>query len=561
MRRAILLLAAALIAWACVVSITGGFVLEFAWGRLSSRAAIRPLIGAGLLLLLYAVRFRQHWHADIGRLKRVSPPHVIVAAALGLTLTVGLFWGTRIAGGPDASGYVSEAALFARGELRAPLPEWVDGAPWTNPAFTAAPVGYRPAHETKLLAPTYSPGLPLIMAAFQRAAGPDAVFYVVPILGAVAVWATWLIGKDLGDVWAGAIAAVLVATSPAFLIMLVQPVSDVPATALWALCLAAALRGQEMTVAAAATAAILVRPNIVPLVGIPLLVLLSQRRFRRRTTLAVAAAVVPGPLAIAWLNWFFYGSPLRSGYGTIGELFGFEQVGSNAELYRTWFFSTQSPLPLLGLIAPAVVRRGRERLRVLLVTTVFPVAVLCLYLPYQLAYNPEEWPYLRFLLPGYPVLMTGFALVVLGVCRHVRHRMAAAVLAVVVAGAVCAHGWTFARQNHVFYVKEAGQRYARAVAHARSLPQNAVLLSLAHSGTLRFYTGRDILQFESIPREDIDTALRYLEARGHTLYLIGDPFEIDLFRTRFAGTAAAARLDRAQGRDLGGVMVYALTLR
>lgn len=559
MRRGILFIAAALVVWACVVWITGGFVLEFRWGRLSSRAAVRPLIGGGLLLLLYAVHFRQHWQRDIGRLNRISPPHAVLIAALLLTLAVGSFWGTRIAGGPDASGYVSEAALFARGELTAPLPPWVEGAPWTNPAFTAAPVGYRPAHETNRLAPTYSPGLPLMMALFQLVAGPGAVFYVLPVVGALAVWATWLIGKSLAGAWTGVIAALLLATSPAFLIMLVRPVSDVAATALWALSLAAALRGRGMAMAAATTVAILVRPNIVPLVGLPFLVLLiSDGGFRPRTALTFAAAVLPGPAAIACLNWFFYGSPLRSGYGTLGELYGFERIWANAEQYRSWFFSTQTALPVLGLLAPAFVARGRERVRVLVVTTLFPVAVLLLYLPYQLAYNPEDWTYLRFLLPGYPGLMIGFAIVVLAVSRRVPIPLAATALAVLIAGGACSYGWTFARQNHVFHIKEADQRYARAVAYARSLPRNAVLLSLAHSGTLRFYTGRDILRFEAIPSADIDTVVAYLEARGHELYLIGDPFEIEMFRQRFAGTHAAHTVRGAPQADLRGSVVYRL---
>ena len=37
------------------------------------------------------------------------------------------------------------------------------------------------------MVPTYSPGLPMVMAAFKALGAPDAVFYVVPLLGALII--------------------------------------------------------------------------------------------------------------------------------------------------------------------------------------------------------------------------------------------------------------------------------------------------------------------------------------------------------------------------------------
>jgi len=42
------------------------------------------------------------------------------------------------------------------------------------------------------------------------------------------------------------------------------------------------------------------------------------------------------------------------------------------------------------------------------------------------------------------------------------------------------------------------------------------------------------------------------------VYLIGDPFEVDMFRERFAGTQVVGRLDRARPVDLQGSVAYAL---
>jgi hypothetical protein len=561
-RRGILISAAVLAIWAIGILVTGGFVVETPWGRLSSRAAIRPLIGAGLVLLFYVVHLRQHWKTDIGRLDRVSWAPIVAAGASVLAVAVGLLWGTRIAGGPDASGYVSEAALFARGELTLPVPTWVQSATWDSAAASAAPVGYTPSPHSNRFAPAYAPGLPLLMAAFQIAAGASAVFFVVPLLGGIAVWATWLIGKGLGDARAGAIAAVLVAISPTFIVMLLQPMSDVPAAAFWSLAVAASLRRHTFWAGLASGAAILVRPNTAPLAAVPLLIeFVQERQAYVAPFLKFAAGVAPAAAGIGILNWYYYGSPLQSGYGSVGELFSMHRVRLNAEQYWRWFFSSQTPLPLLGLLAPAFQQKARARLRTLLLTTILPCVVLALYLPYEFAMPSHDWTFLRFMLPAYPSLMIGFAIVVCAFWRRAPRSTVRTIVTAIVLGGAAVHGWQFAQQNGVFHLKAADQRYARAVAYAESVPANSVFISLAHSGTLRLYTGRDVLRTDAIAPEDIDSAMAHLETLGYRLFFIGDLFEMDLFRKRYAGTRTADRLDTALIIELGGSVACKLSRR
>ena len=80
------------------------------------------------------------------------------------------------------------------------------------------------------------------MALFQRLAGARAVFYVVPLLGGLCVWMTSVLGTSVHGRLTGTLAAILVATSPSFLVELMAPASDVAATALWTSTLALALR-------------------------------------------------------------------------------------------------------------------------------------------------------------------------------------------------------------------------------------------------------------------------------------------------------------------------------
>ena len=67
------------------------------------------------------------------------------------------------------------------------------------------------------------------------------------------------------------------------------------------------------------------------------------------------------------------------------------------------------------------------------------------------------------------------------------------------------------------------------------------------------------MRFDALDGSDIDNAISALEARGRPVYLVGDPFEIEMFRNRFAGTRAVARLAAAPPTDLQGTLVYALT--
>ena len=71
--------------------------------------------------------------------------------------------------------------------------------------------------------------------------GGRAIFLVVPLFGALAIWCAFVTGRRLGGPLAGIAAAALLACSPTFLYQLVQPMSDVPAAALWLAALALAL--------------------------------------------------------------------------------------------------------------------------------------------------------------------------------------------------------------------------------------------------------------------------------------------------------------------------------
>src|SRR5581483_2157933 len=128
----------------------------------------------------------------------------------------------------------------AHGRLSVDQP-FVRTMPWPFADWSFSPAGYRPAPWRGSIVPTYSAGVPLVMALFQRVAGRRAVFYVVPLFGGLCVVATALLGRSVHRDLTGVAAAALLATSPSFLVELMAPASDVAAAAWWTIALAAAI--------------------------------------------------------------------------------------------------------------------------------------------------------------------------------------------------------------------------------------------------------------------------------------------------------------------------------
>src|SRR2546428_8271779 len=120
------------------------------------------------------------------------------------------------------------------------------------------------------MVPPSARGLPMAMAATMKISGSrSAAFIVVPMLGAVAVWATFLLGRRLDTAVVGLFGALLVACSATFVFQLIQPMSDVPVTAWWMLAAVLLFRGTEASAflaGLACSAAVLTRPNLGPLV-------------------------------------------------------------------------------------------------------------------------------------------------------------------------------------------------------------------------------------------------------------------------------------------------------
>ena len=542
------------VALAAAVAATGGIDWSIGALRLRVHQPWRLLVAGGCLIAAASWLGGRQARAALSRAwderERYAPWVAIAAAATAML--VGLVKGTRVAGGADAYGYVSQALLWLNG-LPVQAEPLAAAVPWPHADWSLAPLGFRPGLQPGILVPTYPPGLPLAMAAAAGIGGTSAVYWVVPVSGAAAVWLTYLLGRRFTDSFGGAAAAVLVAASPVFLYQLVQPMSDVPVTACWLLSLWGAAAGVPLVAGLGAAAAVLIRPNLAPLALLVTAAAVTHACRQHGNPRAVlrAAIMCALPLAaaagfLAWLNAKFYGSPFTSGYGAASELFALANVPVNAGRYIRWLLDTQTPVVLLGLAAPLAARfwkpatPGAPPFAQAWFGLGFAAVVLACYLPY----SPfEEWWYLRFLLPAIPVLL------ILATAVLVRFALAlpAAMrvpLVVSCVGVLAWHYVTIAGERSAFALDRLESRYLAAGAFAsRTLPERAVLLSVQESGTLRMYGGRTTVRFDRLDPQGLDAAVQFLEREGHRPYFVLEAWEEASFRERFAASSPLGLLD------------------
>jgi hypothetical protein len=374
------------------------------------------------------------------------------------------------------------------------------------------------------------------MAAFQAALGHRAAFLVTPLAGALLIWVTFLLGRHVHSPAAGLAASWLIATSPAFLFNLMWPMTDIAA----ALCAGVMVwllvrdgRAVALSAGVAASAGLLTRPNFVLLAAgaiawLSVVGLATRDRTTAARLVAFVAGLVPGIALTAWFNLRWFGRVVASGYGGASELLSLDRVLTNAGHYFGWLMDS-SPILVVGFLAmclPVAWLWGRPAWRVPLLFTAITAATASVYLVYQ-TFN--DWWYLRFLLPSWPLAAVGVG-AALGLAQT-RSRVLGALMLIV----VLASGWQgvmLARQRGVFHFGE--ERYASVAALvAATTEPAAVILTMSHSGAVRYYAGRETIRFDVLDPAWLDRATDWLAARGRKPYVLVEDWEVPLFRERF----------------------------
>jgi hypothetical protein len=591
--RALLITSGLALLWAWSISFSGGFFLRLGQVRISSRNPNHPLLTALLALAAAWITAPRglrwptlvsEWCWLAGKLDKVIPrltasqmQRLVTGTAGLLAVTVlwlGLTRGAFVAGGPDPYGYVSQATLWLTGIPRIELPQ-AGLLPDGVPLEALVPLGYRLATNGTSLVPSYSPGFPMQMALMERLGPQDSMFFVMPVLAAVAVWATYRLGTMLAGRAAGLIAALFLATSPAVLLQLTNmPMSDIPAMAWWTVALVLLPRSSRISallMGAAVGVAILTRPNLAPLaliLGAFLAWDIAANRVARsvpvQRVVFFGVGSVSACLTIAYLNNYWYGSPLTSGYQPLADLYGPEYFWPNITDYTRRLLDSQGPLVFVAAAGPAFLWRNRAngtetvgRRSILIIYTAFAIGV---YLCYALYVPLDTWWTLRFLFPAFPVafVFLGVALLNLPASLPAPARWLSVLVLV---GTTVAHAVAFAHTNSLLD-STAEWRYATAGRYiAQRLPERAVLFSMLHAGSARYYSGRLTVRYDLIPPQLFERTIAHFQQQGFVPFLLLDDGERGHFVDRFMGATSLAALDWQPVAAFDGVAIYDVTAK
>jgi hypothetical protein len=319
--------------------------------------------------------------------------------------------------------------------------------------------------------------------------------------------------------------------------MQMNPMSDVPVSGLFTAALALSLsrvRGAAFFAGVIVSLAICVRPNLAPLGAIFLGWFVARAGNwgeRARAVLSFGLGAFPLIAAIAATNAIVHGAPWNSGYGPLDAYYAWGYFLPNLKQYGAWLVSSETPMVALLAVPLLTLRRfGGERRARLLFIALFAAGVwLCymFYTPY------DAWWYLRFLLPAYPPMLV---LAVVGL-RQMIGRFApsrrlvafAAVMIVVLAVRI-----QRVQEQRILQMWESEAVYTSAAAYIRNeLPPNAVIFTVMHSGSVRYYADRLTVRWDWIGAEWWPRALAILGERGLRPYLLVSGFEEGPLRRQF----------------------------
>jgi hypothetical protein len=496
----------------------GPLRLDVGDASLSVRTVSRPLVAAAAIFLAraLAVPAAERRLVSAHASARVALLAITVAAVLGW-----IAYRSPTVGGADSYGYVSAAQRIARGSLIEPEPI-ASMLPFEDAIRAAVPLGYVPSPRAPdASAPAYPLGLPLIMAAAATIGGQDAPFAVAPLMGLILLGAAWLVARAwYADPFVALLGVALLAAHPLVFTYAIQPMSDVPAAACLTLAVAALARERFLLAGAGAGAALLIRPALAPAAAVFVLIpFITRGREGWRASLVAAGPIVCAAAAHALLQNYLYGSVLASGYGSVGGLFGLDRIAVNLRSYTYWA-PLSIGLPLLGAAAVGLIVSPRAPRAVVMLMS---AAVLVPHLPYR---TYDHWETLRFLLPALVLLTITAGSGLAAIARRVAGSRTGPVVAAAVAMAIAWSWIGWLQSQGVFTMPEHERRHRLAAEMAaRSTPAGAVILALQHTGSLRYYAGRDTVNWDQMPQGSLRATVRALQEHGRPVYVMTDSDE------------------------------------
>jgi hypothetical protein len=146
------------------------------------------------------------------------------------------------------------------------------------------------------------------------------------------------------------------------------------------------------------------------------------------------------------------------------------------------------------------------------------------------------------MLPAYPPLLVLTSASIVAVASRLSY-LPRVLTPTVLAGVMAWHGLNYARDHDAFRARTE-RKYAAAGDYvARRLPERAAVLSMQHSGSVRYYAGRPTVRFDLIAPAQLDATLATLAASGYRPYILLESWEVPQFQKRYAGFSPLGPLD------------------
>jgi len=470
---------------------------------------------------------------------------VMIVAVIGLLIygCVLVKFAVYAVGGSDTYGYARIARSILKGDIVQRVKELdLLGLP-DEFARGFIPLANQPGPRPGTTSPFYPVGLPLLMALGALIGGLDyGPFLVVPIAGTLSLLLIYLVGLELGLPRGFSVAgAVMLAASPTFISLTLQPMSDVLAM-LWALiAIWCSLRsrkqdGWALLAGGAFGLAFLTRPSSILL----LIPILFSLRLKPKTVLFFFLGGLPPAAVFFTYNIVSYGHPLQTGYWATNhqDLMKTSGFTDRFNHYRYWLTVTLSPLLPLGWLGVAADRKVDWRNRAMLIS--WFGAFFLFYACYDIW---GDWWYTRFLLPGFPAMILGALLVARDVAglpgklvserNQTRLRW---IVLVILLGVTLSHEWRCIRRFDVFSIGAGESTHPASCRWAdRALPGQSLVVSMQMSGALKFYTERPILRWDMVEPEQWPVVKKHAAERGYRWHALLHPFEIEDARSRLGG--------------------------
>jgi hypothetical protein len=439
-------------------------------------------------------------------------------------------------GGSDSSGYLNTARRLVSGTLVS-RPRTLERFALPDELLQIfIPLGFVEGRLPGMMAPYYPSGFPAHMAAAALLLGwQRGPFLVAPLATLFSLPLFYLLARDLSltRVWAAAATAVFAAW-PVLIGQAILPMSDTTAT-FWALAaVLSAVKARRRTTwalvsGAALGIAVLVRPTNV-LLAIPLAFALPVTI---RTLALFLTGGIPFAAALAAYDLHCYGSPLVSGYGKTGLLGAvvIRNFPPRFRHYAGWILRSLTPLIPIAWIGFAADRRAAWRDRALLLSWFASFFLFyCLYEPY------ESFWFVRFLLPATPGLVLGAVLAVRDLAEKLARSRVTGPVSIALLLLVLFVEGRAVRRVGILGMADGESIYPRICAWAaRSLPADAVVLSMSASGALEYYTSLSYARYDWIQRDQFPQLRASFERRGGRVYALLFPFEVEDLARRLPG--------------------------